>query len=98
MTCRCRSNLACTCPGGFSDPLRTWPKPIAPLHRIAQRAYTPEDKREVMERILAVWAADPHQRLGQLLMNVLRFTLLGSLFMLEDFDLVAGIEKFGEKK
>lgn len=52
-----------------------------------------------MERILAVWIADRHQRLGQLLMNVLRDSLLGrSLFMLEDFDLAEGVERYGEKK
>ncbi len=64
-------------------------------HRIPTRAYSPEEKREICDRLYTAWCQTPHQRFGQLLMNVLRSTLLGrSLFNIEDCTLAEGIEKW----
>jgi len=49
------------------------------------RADTPEKKRAVMEAILAAWLKSPHQRLGQLLVNLCRDG--SDLFYVEDTDL-----------
>lgn len=47
---------------------------------MSDRAETPEQKRAVIERLLAVWLRTPQQRLGQLLDNVCS----GSPFYVED--------------
>lgn len=65
---------------------------------------TYDEKRMIMDRILAVWAADPHQRLGQLLLNAVCIspvpqddeTAQDQFFFMDDSDLVAWVEKFAE--
>jgi hypothetical protein len=41
------------------------------------RAHTPEQKRAIIERVLATWEAHPQQRLGQLIGNVLGRVVAG---------------------
>jgi hypothetical protein len=40
-----------------------------PTPNLPGRALTPEQKRAVIERVLAAWEANPQQRLGQLFVN-----------------------------
>jgi hypothetical protein len=56
------------------------------------RAETPEDKREIIERILAVWLSKPQQRLGQLIENARGWNPQVDLFMIEDQDLADLVE------
>ena len=58
------------------------------------RAATPEQKRAVVERILRVWQAQPHLRLGQLLVNLAPGNQPNSpLYYVEDEDLVQFLEQ-----
>lgn len=57
------------------------------------RANTPEDKREVMERLYNAWMDVPDLRLGQLICGVFG-TRLESVFYFEDFLLIKQIESF----
>ncbi len=60
------------------------------------RAETPQEKREMLERLLTAWEKCPQQRLGQLLVNTLRGeneTLHQRLFYVEDFALARLLEK-----
>jgi hypothetical protein len=60
------------------------------------RAETPEDKREIVERILAAWLKHPHQRLGQLIENArARISPLpkSDLFVFEDEALADAIDR-----
>ncbi len=66
------------------------------------RAYSDEQKLAIILRVLDAWRKDPHQRLGQLIMNATRNT--GSLtrepldiFNVEDEDLAAAVERFSER-
>lgn len=52
-------------------------------------------KREVMERLLRVWEANPHLRLGQLLSNA---TIDVDVFYLFDDEFVKLIELYLPKK
>lgn len=54
------------------------------------RAVDDAMKREVMERLFAVWAANPSLRLMQLLGNVFR----QDPYYVEDFDAVKEVERF----
>lgn len=64
-----------------------------------RRAMTDEQKRQVMERILAAWIKSPKQRLGQIIMNAVQ---VGSpawwtshdLFACEDETIADVIEAF----
>ena len=56
------------------------------------RALTPDQKREVVERLLRAWLKAPTERLGQLIVNALPHKLQGDPFYVEDFDLVEAIE------
>jgi hypothetical protein len=55
------------------------------------RADTPEQKKEVTERLYQVWLRDPSLRLGQLIS--LAIPNGGDPFYLEDFELVSRLEK-----
>lgn len=57
-----------------------------------RRAITPEAKRELVERLLALWLEWPALRLGQLIMNTMRPTH-AQLYNIEDHDLVSKLEK-----
>lgn len=64
--------------------------------RISGRAQTSEQKRAVIERLLAAWERVPEQRLGQLIGNAMYHETWShqSIHMLEDFRLVNAIDKF----
>jgi hypothetical protein len=53
-----------------------------------KRAKTPEQKRDVVERVLACWLKCDHLRLGQLLCNAAG----GDPFYTEDFELAQRAE------
>lgn len=60
------------------------------------RAQTPEQKKQVLQRLYKIWLSYPHLRLGQLLHNVVD----GSgqaLFYIEDEPLVKVCEEYGTK-
>ena len=59
---------------------------------IKGRAETYEQKRAVMEKILAAWTAVPHLRLGQLLENSVNS--MHSTFYVEDEVLAEKVEEF----
>jgi hypothetical protein len=56
------------------------------------RAHTPEEKRAIVERLLAVWLTVPDLRFGQMLTNAMRDC---SLFYVEDEVLASTVELFG---
>lgn len=58
------------------------------MHWMKDRAQTPEQKREVIERIYAAWLAQPHLRLGQFIMNAVE-----DPYYVEDFALVKALER-----
>lgn len=60
------------------------------------RADTPHKKREIIERLVAVWEASPNLRLGQLIGNVYHSTDRGGvqLYYKEDYPLIAELEKY----
>lgn len=58
-------------------------------HDIAYRAHTPEQKRAIVEHLLAVWEKKPELRFGQLLLNA-----YPNLYYVEDMDLVEVVERF----
>jgi hypothetical protein len=57
------------------------------------RAETPEQKRDVIERIYAVWLLRPTERLGQMLVNCLPERCADDPFYIEDFELCEALEK-----
>jgi hypothetical protein len=59
------------------------------VRRLSGRAYTPEQKRAMMERLLSAWERYPYLRLGQFLANVADNH---DLFYVEDEDLTAACE------
>lgn len=63
----------------------------------ATRAVTPEQKREVIERLLAAWMRAPDLRLGQLISNSVYEPVSGrmvDLFTIEDVVFVESVERF----
>ena len=63
------------------------------------RAITPEQKRAIIERILAAWEKKPALRLGQLLMHAVRAEdPLMPLIAAEDEWLADAVEKFAEDR
>jgi hypothetical protein len=61
------------------------------------RAITPEQKREVMGRILTAWLRAPDLRLGQLIVNTQRPPGPGpDLFNVEDFELANDVRRFAK--
>lgn len=61
------------------------------------RALTPEQKKDVLDRIYKAWLDAPHQRLGQLLSNsvhVHREDDGVALFYVEDVTIAGWVEDF----
>jgi hypothetical protein len=66
---------------------------------IRGRATQPHQKERIAYALGRAWQETPHLRLGQLLSAVMRTTLMGrSLHLIEDDDLIAGIEKFAKER
>jgi len=63
-------------------------KPNRPLDN---RANTPEQKKEIIDRLLVVWLSVPDLRLGQLIANVVG---TGNLFYKEDYNLMVQVEDY----
>ncbi len=61
------------------------------MNKRSWRAKTPEEKRAVIERVLAVWLQHPALRLGQLLENVCQDD---GLFYVEDSELAERLERW----
>ena len=64
------------------------------------RALTPTDKRHAVEALLNAWLSQPHQRLGQLIVNAMGTddSKLGQkLFYAEDAELLASITEFASR-
>lgn len=59
------------------------------------RALTPEQKRAIVERLLAAWLKMPEQRLGQLILNPFNYAPFVS--QIEDEYLAEHVERFVEK-
>lgn len=57
------------------------------------RALTPEQKRELIERLYAAWCRQPEQRLGQFVSNSLGIAGFG-FFYAEDSELVEACESW----
>jgi hypothetical protein len=65
---------------------------------VKSRAITPEQKRAVVERLLAAWLKVPSQRLGQMLSNVeLLYLSSTSSSTIEDEPYLEVIEWFAEE-
>lgn len=62
------------------------------------RALTPNEKRQVIERLYAVWLAMPTLRLGQLVMGVAHTVGRSDPFYVEDRALVEAAEDFAKRK
>jgi len=63
--------------------------------KLPNRAYTNEQKQEVMERLLVQWKRIPELRLGQLIVNVVQVS--HNLFNEEDFTLCEQVEAFADR-
>jgi hypothetical protein len=57
------------------------------------RAYSPAEKKALIARLLDVWLANPHQRLGQLIVNALPHEAGNDAFYIEDYTLIERLEK-----
>lgn len=65
------------------------------MQNIAKRAYTPEQKKEIINRLLVVWISLPDLRLGQLIANAnLTKNEDKDIFYIEDFELIEKMESF----
>ena len=62
------------------------------------RAITPEQKRRIVEQILAVWTKPPmnHLRLGQLIVAATRADSTQRIFSIEDEALLQSVEDLGK--
>jgi hypothetical protein len=58
---------------------------------MSKRCVTPEEKAELLEKILKIWVEHPHQRLCQLLVNSSRGD---DIFYKEDDELLRDLEQF----
>jgi len=58
------------------------------------RAITPEQKAEVLRRLLKAWEQHPKQRLGQFLWNANTQSNQADLFYVEDYELIEAAEEF----
>jgi hypothetical protein len=67
------------------------------MKKVNGRAYSPEEKRVIMERILTVWIASGDMRLGQLIENSLPLALANDPYYVEDEVLAEYIESFHKK-
>lgn len=66
-------------------------------NRVRGRAHTSEEKRAVVEAVLAAWERWPEQRLGQLIRNcfsVLECSDANTLAVIEDQTLVDCLNRF----
>jgi hypothetical protein len=59
------------------------------------RAIEDWQKRDVMEKILAVWLENPSLRLSQLIVNSIDVDT--NLYIVEDYDLVENVSAFSER-
>jgi len=59
------------------------------------RAIEDWQKRDVMEKILAVWLENPSLRLSQLIVNSIDVDT--NLYIVEDYDLVENVFAFSER-
>ncbi len=63
---------------------------------MTHRAITPEQKRAVVERILAVWEKNPELRLGKMFLDVTTGIdndhTVGKMYFIEDEDLAERME------
>ena len=64
---------------------------------LAKRALTPEQKRALLDQLLAAWLEAPNLRLGQLIVNAVGGRHLADIFYREDDDLLANVETFVTK-
>jgi len=73
-------------------------KPI-PIIKLPRRAQTPEQKKEVLDRLLQAWLQYPELRLGQLVDNAMYINRDNkpNLFNIEDMALIEIIELFVNK-
>ncbi len=55
-----------------------------------KRAITPEHKREIVERLLALWLKQPELRLGQMIYNNIEEP---ELFYMEDADFIEALDQ-----
>lgn len=55
-----------------------------------KRACSPQQKKEIMERLYAVWINNPELRLGQLLYNAFPNV---DIFYIEDEDFIQKLER-----
>jgi hypothetical protein len=58
---------------------------------IPTRAYTPEQKKQILQRLYSVWLSYPHMRLGQLIHNAVDSSGQ-ALFYIEDQPLIKACE------
>ena len=67
---------------------------------INMRATTDKQKEEIIRRLLECWKENPHQRLGQLIINGLTNPTISieMVFAAEDETLVKNIELFTKKR
>ena len=64
------------------------------MERTYKRAITLEEKKEIVDRLLALWTRDKEMsdlRLGQMIWNV---TQGGDFFYIEDYDFIKLIEEY----
>jgi hypothetical protein len=59
---------------------------------------TPQEKREICQRLLVAWCAAPHLRLGQLMINSVyqgrSATDTATLFYADDAEIVSAVESY----
>jgi hypothetical protein len=74
---------------------------LGEIMEIKGRAYTPEHKRAIIERLYVVWLQQPSLRLGQLIENsVIKSEVLAgrvrqpSIFFVEDEELIKCLERY----
>lgn len=66
------------------------------MNNIPDRANTPEEKQEIMERLYKLWLKHPELRLGQLIVNIYRSS--NSLYLAEDFNFIKELEEIYEQR
>ena len=69
--------------------------PCTPFNALDARAFTPEAKRQVIEKLLASWLQHQHLRLGQLI--VCAISPKETPFYIEDTALVDACASFSAK-
>lgn len=64
--------------------------------KIPGRAWEPYMKKQVLDRIAAVWDENPELRLGQLIAGI--YHDINDLHHVEDFELAGNVEAFHEHR